>query len=304
MATPAESSTEYYRRLQGVVSPKMRTKTVLMIGCSAGSFLALKLAKQGLSLRLADFDPVELVNLCRTLYGISDLGELKVDALARRIHDANPFVETRTYPFNICTLTDDEVENLLAGVDLIIAGTDSFPAQALANVWSQRFGTPAVFIGVHAGARGGRVIWSVPGLTSCYRCVAAERYAAFAEGDVDATDLRGENGALCDIQAIDMLAMKVVLAILDRGQDSAMGRFFAAMGNRNEIIVRTSPEYEFGAQLWDALLSDLPTEPKPYAAELKSQVFLAMDSVWLATARNPECADCAAIQSAVTGGVA
>ena len=37
-----------------------------------------------------------------------------------------------------------------------------------------------------------------------------------------------------------------------------MGRFYAKMGRRNDIILRCDPDYAWGRTMWDAVLSDLP----------------------------------------------
>ena len=105
-------------------------------------------------------------------------------------------------------------------------------------------------------------------------------------------DLVGAHGLLVDVQCIDMVALKVAVALLERGENLAMGHFFRNMGQRNEIIVRTSPEYAYGDLLWNAILRDLPTTPKPYAQELREQVLYAMDTVWLTTEYLPDCPDC------------
>lgn len=287
------SPSEYYRRTEGLLSDAFHGRGVLAVGCGAGSYMLEKLARMGPGLiRLVDPDIVEPVNLTRTAFAIPDIGRQKVEALASRIADVNPFVRTETLAADLCALPQEELSQLLQGVDLIIAGTDHFPAQALMNRLSQDTGIPVVFIGIHEAARGGRVIWSVPGETPCYRCVAHERFEDFGTNGLAMTDLAGQHGLLVDIQLIDMIALKAALAILDRNSLSACGRFYDSMRGRTEIIVRTSPEYGFGRLLWNALLSDLPTEPKPYASELEQDAFLAMDSVWLRTTRRTGCPDC------------
>ncbi|HEX8597031.1 MAG TPA: ThiF family adenylyltransferase [Chloroflexia bacterium] len=314
----------YFSRMEGLLSQAFHSKVALCVGSGAGSYMEEKLARLGPArMRLVDFDRVELPNLGRTAYTVSDLGDLKVDALARKIREANPFVQVKTLSVDICALSEAEQAALFQGVDLVIAGTDHFPAQALINRWSQKLSIPAVFIGIHEGARGGRVIWSLPDWTPCYRCVARDRYEHFEQAGIDATDLPGARGLLPDIQFIDMIALKLCVALLERGQDSAMGRFFdrllpvfrpssqaeansnatpigeEAIVNaleerrpRSEIIVRTSPDYDFGNLLWNAILSDLPTEPKAYASELKEEALFALDTVWLRTRRNSDCPDC------------
>lgn len=288
-----KSTEEYYRRSQGLLSPSFHTKKVLVVGTGGGSYLVEKLARMGPDqLVLVDYDTVDVANLTRTAFGVRDLGRPKAEALAERVRDANPFVDVHPMVADICKLGDQEVLSLVQSVDLVIAGTDHFPAQALLNRLSQKAGVPAVFIGIHEMALGGRIIWTLPGATPCYRCAAHERYRHFgATGDV-ATDLVGAHGLLVDVQCIDMVALKVAVALLERGEKLAMGRFFHKMGRRNEIIVRTSPEYAYGDLLWDAILGDLPTTPKPYAQELREQVLYAMDTVWLTTEYLPDCPDC------------
>ena len=287
------SQEAYYARTIGLLSPAFHQRRVVAVGCGAGSYFLEKLARLGpAEIHLIDPDRVEIPNLARTAYALADVGCLKVEALAAHIRMINPFVTVSSYARDICTFTDAERDQLLAGTDLLIAGTDFFPAQALLNTWSQQAYIPIVFIGIHEQAQGGRIIWTVPGATPCYRCIAQERYVSFAEAGTAQTDLAGAHGLLVDIQFIDTIALKISAALLERGQESALGRFFSAMGRRNEITVRMSPEYGYGAQLWDALLSDLPATPKPYAQELKDQILLAMDTIWLATEYLAGCPDC------------
>jgi molybdopterin/thiamine biosynthesis adenylyltransferase len=290
----------YKARLDGIVSDSFSEKTVLAVGLGAGSYMIEKLARSSpRRLKLCDFDVVELENLSRTAYTVEDLGQPKVLALARHIRNANPCVQVDTFQAH---LADVDAESLFADVDLIIAGTDQFAAQAQLNEMSVRYGIPAVFIAIHANSLGGRVIWTVPGLTPCYQCVAPERYQAFEADGSSATDLSRTVGSLVDCQFIDMVALKVVIAILERGQDSLIGRFFAKIGLRNDIVVRCDPGYEWGNAVWEAILSDLPSSPKEYAREIKEQALFSMDTTWLSSAFNPTCPVCSATRTSRRGG--
>lgn len=292
---PDDFLRHYRSRLDGLVSEAIHDRVVVAVGCGAGSYMLEKLARVApREIRLIDPDTVDLPNLARTAYCTRDLGQPKVAALAGRIAQVCPTVITRAEQQDVCALNQHHLEELFADADLIIAGTDHFPAQALLNRVSQRFCTPAVFIGIHERAEGGRIIWSEPGVTSCYRCVAPERYEEHDAQGVAGTNLDAAHGCLWDIQAIDMVALKVSVALLERGQPSALGRFHAAMAGRNEIVVRNSPEYEFGGRLWGAVLGDLPTSPRPYADEIRREALLAHDCLWLRTERHPDCPDCAA----------
>jgi len=289
--TREQALEEYLRRVVGIVSPSFRGKSILIVGVGAGSYEVEKLARFcPRELKLCDFDRVEISNLVRTAYTYEDavLGRLKVDAMAARVQAINPFLGVVTYPYNILEMTRDELDDLFDGADLVVAGTDQFAAQALVNREAVRRGIPAVFNRNQAGAR---VVWSVPGETGCYRCVAEERYEAAEESD-SSVDLVGAAGSLADCQFIDMIALKVCLAILERDSNSVMGRFYQAMKGRNDVVVRCDPTEGWANSMWKAVLSDLPKEPRDFAAELEEQVLLAMDSMWLPAARNEACPDC------------
>jgi molybdopterin/thiamine biosynthesis adenylyltransferase len=286
---------EYTKRLSGVVSPAFRQKTILVIGVGAGSYTVEKLVRLcPKAIRICDFDIVELPNLARTAYTVRDAAarRLKVDALASRAAEINPWVEIRPYSASFTRMSPFQVDEMFEGVDLVIGGTDSLDAQALVNEQSVERGIPAVFIGIHAGAQGGRVIWTLPGETPCYRCVARDRFETSGDGQVATVDLTAATGSILDCQFIDMLATKIAVAILERGQDSAMGRFFKKMGRRTDVVIRCDPAYEWGQALWGAVLADLPKAPKDFARELNEEAFLAMDSIWLKSTYDPDCPVC------------
>ncbi len=284
----------YTSRTTGIVSPDFRKKTLAAVGVGAGSYMIEKIARLSPALiKLCDHDHVEVANLSRTAYTYNDAqtGKLKVDALADRLHQVNPFVRVDCFPQKLNDLTLKERREFFQGVDLIIAGTDDFQCQALCNEMAALLAIPVVFIGIHAGGDGGRIVWFLPDVTPCYRCIAPERFAA-ANAAVDQVNLTAAHGSVIDTQFIDMIAAKVAVAILERGKDSTSGRFFAKMKARQDIVCRCSPEYDWGNVMWDALLGDLPTTPKDFATELKQQVLLAMDTVWLQAQPDPQCPVC------------
>ena len=291
----------YIKRLKGVISPEFHKKAILVIGVGAGSYAVEKLARLcPAKIIICDFDIVEIHNLSRTAYTYKDAENslLKVEALSKRIKNINPFIEVEPISKSFTEISPEEIENIIQDVSIIIEGTDYFPSKVRINELSVKNGIPAVYIGFHAAALGGRIIYSIPGITPCYRCIAKERYeTAEQNSDAGKLNLTGELGSVIDCQFIDMLAMKICTAVLERGQDSIMGRFYNKMISRNEVIVRCDPEYEWGNILWDALLGDLPKQPKDYAKELREQALFAMDSIWLRTDYDPECPVCKSIQN-------
>ena len=283
----------YTKRLKGIVSPRFRDVNIGFVGVGAGSYAVEMMARFcPAKIKMMDFDTVELSNLSRTAYQFSDAANerLKVYSLQERIAQINPLVEAEAYNWDVIESDQDDLDWFFTDLDLIVAGTDQLSAQAVVNINAVQMGIPAVFIGLHAGAQGGRIIWYLPGITPCYRCVARDRFEA-AEANLE-VDLAAAEGCLVDAQMVDIIAIKVALAILERGQDSKMGRYFAGMGRRNEIVVRCDPEYPWGNELWRAVLNDLPKQPRDYGAELQEKVLYAGDSLWFETERDPDCPLC------------
>lgn len=140
--------TMYYGR--GVFSDILQNKKIALVGLGAiGSMVAESLARSGVPvIGLWDNDVVEPGNICRSSYLLSDLGDSKVDALARKIRQIDPFVQINEikangywhhfeHNFNIKTYVggsfynninyDDQEEciNKLQEYDLIIDCTGS-----------------------------------------------------------------------------------------------------------------------------------------------------------------------------------
>lgn len=269
---------EYTKRLSGIVSEKFRDKTILMVGVGAGSYQAEKLARyMPKKLIFIDPDVVEVSNLSRTSFSMIDAisRKPKVEALRERIAAINPFVEVEAIQGTLSTTSPTETRRLFQCADVIIEGTDSFESKRLTNQLAREYRRPAIFIGIHAGADSGRIIIFEPGHSPCYECVAKERYvAALAKSE---TDLAGQAGAVVEIQLIDMVALKIAVGMIDAG-DSKMSRFYKQLRTQgSEVIIRTTRDSSFGTMWFNALLSDLPHQPKNYAQELSSY-FVGVDA--------------------------
>ena len=284
----------YYARQHNIVSEQIRDKHIFVIGCGAGSELVLRLARAGIGrFTLIDPDTVAVENLCRSAFTAGDIGRPKVEALARLIKKANPFVKVYPVQGDVTAGYDGRLASLAHGFDLILAQTDSFAAHAWANLLSIVTLVPAIYTGLHAGAAGGIIHWVIPGETPCYRCLAKTRYAPGTT-----TNLDGAAGSLIDIAIGDAVAGKVALALLERSESSAMGQFFADMGGKNTIIVRTTWRYRWDDAVdpFAVVLADLPEEPKPYAKELADVLFGVCTIAWRGEF-NPDCPDCGGLQA-------
>ncbi len=285
---------QYMSRLAGIISPQISAMSIVFAGVGGGSTSALAVGRMGIGkMILIDPDKVEFENLCRTCYRFHDIGKPKVEALADIIRDANPFIEVVPIAADVTALPETSIVEIMEGADLLIAGTDSLAAQAEVNLWSLCFGCPAVFIGIHQGARGGRIVWTIPRAgTPCYRCVSEDRYSDHA----DATDLRGEHASILDALFVDMIATKIALSILERGQPTSYGRFFDQMRWRTEVAVRMDTDHEYTATIRERVQQALPWEDRMIRDQVEAVLFHAMDSLWLPTEVNPNCPDCSAMR--------
>ena len=145
---------------------------VLVLGVGAlGSMAADLLARAGIGhLRLVDRDVVELTNLQRqVLYSESDVDRPKAEAAALRLAAVNSSVrvEPVAKDFNVRTCGE-----LLAGVDLVIDGTDNMETRLRLNDACLKFGIPWVYGG--AIATNGMVLLVRPDGGPCFRCLVPE----------------------------------------------------------------------------------------------------------------------------------
>lgn len=144
---------------------------VLMVGVGGlGCTVVDLLARAGVGfLRLVDDDAVTAENLHRqVLYDEQDAAERKpkVIAAAERIARINSQVKVEPI---VARLDAHNAEPLAEGIDVIVDGTDSFPARFIINDLAVKRSLPWVFAGV-VGSEA-QTMTIVPGRTPCLRCV-------------------------------------------------------------------------------------------------------------------------------------
>ena len=191
------------REIGGPGQRALADARVLIAGAGGlGSPAALYLAAAGVGhLVLADADSVSLSNLQRqVLFDTADSGALKVERAAARLRGLNPHVAVK--PLAI-TLDVGNLPRLVAAADLVLDGTDTFPARFAINAACVAAKTPLVSgaIGRWSGQVG--VFASRP----CYRCwvpeAPPEAETCAAVGVVGA--LAGVVGSLMALEAIKLI---------------------------------------------------------------------------------------------------
>jgi len=150
---------------------KLCLARVLVVGAGGlGSPAAMYLAAAGVgTLGLADDDIVDESNLHRQLmYGLRDVGNNKLHAAIARLSDINPLVNVVLHHERI---TGQNARDIIAHYDIVLDGTDNFPARYAINDACVALGVPFVY-GSVARFEGQVSIFAVPG-GPCYRCLFA-----------------------------------------------------------------------------------------------------------------------------------
>jgi len=182
---------------------------VVIVGCGAtGSALASSLARSGVGmLRILDRDYVEPSNLQRqSLFDENDARESlpKAIAAARQIARFNSQILVEA---QVADLTPANVENLLAGVDLILDGTDNFETRYLVNDYAVK----NLVAWIYAAAVGSyaATLNMLPGETACLACVFPDPPRGAAETCETAGILNSAVNLVASIAATEALKFLV-----------------------------------------------------------------------------------------------
>ena len=188
---------------------RLEAARVVIVGCGAtGSAVAALLARSGVgTLRIIDRDYVEPSNLQRqTLFDETDAAESlpKAVAAAKRIALFNSDIKVEP---KVADLTPANVEDLLAGTDLILDGTDNFETRYLVNDFAVKYGRPWIY----AAAVGsyGVTLNVVPGQTACLACVFPDSPTGTVETCETAGILNSAVNLVASIEASEALKFLV-----------------------------------------------------------------------------------------------
>ena len=120
--------------LRGRIGPalweRFQQATVAVCGLGGlGSHIALALARAGVgTLRLFDFDRVDLTNLNRQQYKASQIGLEKPMALAENLREVNPYLRLEPHALR---LTEENIPLLLQGAQVVCEAFDRPEEKAL-----------------------------------------------------------------------------------------------------------------------------------------------------------------------------
>lgn len=216
---------------------KINAAKVLIIGAGGlGSPVALYLAAAGVGkVGIIDGDRVDLSNLQRqVIHHTPDVDKAKVLSAQEKITAMNPDVSVAPYQER---LTVANALALIQGYDIVVDGTDNFPAKFLINDAAVLSGKPMVHGGILRFE--GQVLTILPGKSACYRCIFQ---APPPSGLVPTCQEAGVLGALAGligtIQGTEVL--KLILGIGDLLTDRLL-RYDALRTELREVRVRKNP---------------------------------------------------------------
>ncbi len=214
---------------------KLKDGRVMVVGSGGlGSAVLFYLAAAGVgTLGVVDYDLVDLSNLQRQImHSMDDLGSPKTVSAGQKIARLNPDVRVAEIRERI---TAENAGELTAGYQVIVDGTDNFPARFILNEICVKTGKPFVHGGIHGFT--GQVMTVLPGRGPCYRCVF--RHAPAAEASLAAPPVLGAvAGTIGTIQAAE------VVKILVGTGELLVGRLLvydALAGSFREVQVKSDP---------------------------------------------------------------
>jgi adenylyltransferase/sulfurtransferase len=217
---------------------RLKAASVLLIGVGGlGSPTALYLAAAGVGrIGICDPDKVDASNLQRQIiHGTEDVDRPKTDSAIDALRHVNPHVEVVPHRERFVAAN---AMAIASGYEIIIDGTDNFPARYLANDVSVLLGKPNVhgsifrFEGqasVFAPSRGG----------PCYRCLFP---SPPAPGVMPSCAEAGVIGVLPGLIGL-IQATETIKLILDLG-DPLIGRLLlvdALAARFREVAIRRDP---------------------------------------------------------------
>ncbi|RRH76648.1 HesA/MoeB/ThiF family protein [Falsigemmobacter faecalis] len=196
------------REVGGPGQVRLKNAKVLVVGAGGlGSPVILYLAAAGVGeIFIADDDRVENSNLQRQIIHTDQrLGEAKAVSAAGAALALNPFI--KVHPL-VTRLDETSGPDLIAGVDLVLDGTDNFDTRYLVNTLCVAAGKPLISAAITQW-EGQISLYHPAGGAPCYACVFPTRPAdglapACSEAGVIAP-LPGVVGSLMALEAVKYL---------------------------------------------------------------------------------------------------
>lgn len=245
-----------FSRNQGILeSDVMAGKRAVILGCgSVGSLVAMELARAGVGhFLLADPDIVEYHNICRHQCGIEDVGDLKINALTRRLRNINPGVKIEKFEGIVQNLPKAMLDAFCAAGETIFVGcADNRAADVYTNRISIYYHAFFISIGFWERAYAGEIFYHIPGKgMPCYECALGDggNLSARAQANhhvysnqEDTEGMKFEPGISADINFITTIGIKLIIDLLNSTNQEYIPRLLNDLKQYTIISNTSNPE--------------------------------------------------------------
>lgn len=242
-----------FSRNKGILETDvMKQKRVIILGCgSVGSLVAMELARAGVEhFILVDSDVLEYHNICRHQCGIEDVGDLKVNALTRKLKNINPKVDVQSFGGIVQNMPKEMLDKFCIPNETIFVGcADNRMADVYTNRISIYYTAAFISIGFWERAYAGEIFYHIPNRNMpCYECALGD--GGELSGRVEANHhiysnqenvegIKFEPGISVDINFITSIGIKLIIDILNSTNESYIPRLLNDL-KQYTIVCNTS----------------------------------------------------------------
>ena len=171
-------------------------------------------------------DIVEYHNICRHQCGIEDVGDLKINALERKLQSINPNVHIEKFEGIIQNLPKAMLDDFCVEGDTIFVGcADNRAADVYANRISIYYSAYFISIGFWERAYAGEIFYHIPNRgMPCYECALGDGGTISARAQANhhvysnqenTEGLKFEPGISVDINFITTIGIKIIIDLLN-----------------------------------------------------------------------------------------
>lgn len=244
-----------FSRNRGILETDvMKEKCAVIIGCgSVGSLVAMELARSGVEKYvLCDADNLEYHNICRHQCGVDDVGDLKVNAIKRKILNINPKAQVRTFGGIIQNIPKDILDEMCLPFETIFVGCgDNRTADVYANKIAIYYDAAFISIGFWERAYAGEIFYHIPNKNMpCYKCalgsgdlsgrVEANHHVYSNQENIE--NVKFEPGISVDINFITTIGIKLIIDILNLTNEGYIPRLLNNLKQYTLICNTSNPD--------------------------------------------------------------
>ncbi len=245
-----------FSRNKGILeTDTMSQKKAIILGCgSVGSLVSMELARAGVGhFLLADPDIIEYHNICRHQCGIEDVGDLKVNALERKLKNINPNVHIEKFEGIVQNLPKTMLDEFCVEGDTVFVGcADNRAADVYTNRISIYYSVSFISIGFWERAFAGEIFYHVPGKhMPCYECALGEGGNISARAQANhhiysnqeqTEGVKFEPGISVDINFITTIGIKMIIDMLNLTNDKYIPRVLNDLKQYTIVCNTCNPE--------------------------------------------------------------